>query len=309
VALAGRDAKHFHGLQQLKYDRCLHPSMDCEAKPIRAHSVQNRRVLDLIHTDGHVIMPRVKLSNDKPPMFEFSKIGRNDATTFTGLCGPHDAAMFKEIDTELLDVTNDKHLKQLAYRSVMKELHTRLEGSSRIHAVYEDLVKRGIIKPEDKSPALLATVAADEGSWRVYRYRAKYFDKETPLEHKIIELNDQPPVIAASAFFPVGRTTEGDFIGPTFNIAPLDEKKSTAVISYPKDQGDAVRDALKPVFEVSGGREKLELSKLIIQRLENFVLSPKWFDSWSEDKRKRIAAEIQHTDLRPLEDHPDLMLF
>jgi hypothetical protein len=38
-------------------------------------------VLDLIHNDGHVLMPRYKLVNGELTM-EFAKIGRNDASSF-----------------------------------------------------------------------------------------------------------------------------------------------------------------------------------------------------------------------------------
>jgi hypothetical protein len=72
----------------------LAPSMDCDEEPIRAHSIRNARVLDLVQTDGHVLMPRYRLVNGEPTM-ESAKVGRNDASAFTGLCLKHDAALFK----------------------------------------------------------------------------------------------------------------------------------------------------------------------------------------------------------------------
>jgi hypothetical protein len=54
-------------------------------------------MLDLIQTDGHVLMPRYRLVNGEPTE-EFAKVGRNDASTFTGLWLKHDAALFKAID-------------------------------------------------------------------------------------------------------------------------------------------------------------------------------------------------------------------
>jgi hypothetical protein len=81
MALPPEEAKNFFGLRKLKYERCLEPSMTCQEKPIRAHSIQNSRVLDLIQGKGHVIMPRVKLWRHKAPTVEFEKVGRNDAST------------------------------------------------------------------------------------------------------------------------------------------------------------------------------------------------------------------------------------
>jgi hypothetical protein len=58
-------------------------------------------------------------------------------------------------------------------------------------------------------------------------------------------------------------------------------------------------------------RLRYEISKLIIQRVENFVLSPKHYNSWSADKKKRILEEFERTMTNPdsIQDHEDLMLF
>jgi hypothetical protein len=57
-------------------------------------------------------------------------------------------------------------------------------------------------------------------------------------------------------------------------------------------------------------RLRYEISKLIIQRVENFVLSPKHYNSWSADKKKRILEEFERTmTTDAIQDHEDLMLF
>ena len=56
------------GLNQLfrsakwKFEKCLEPHMTCAKKPIRAHSIQNARVFDLLSHKNHVLMFRLKLS-------------------------------------------------------------------------------------------------------------------------------------------------------------------------------------------------------------------------------------------------------
>src|SRR4029077_17430376 len=97
--MAKEDIQLFVNAQKRGFDKCLPPSMDCEDEPIRAHSIQNARVLDLVQTDGHVLMPRYKLGRGELKL-EFAKVGRNDATTFTGLCAKHDSELFKEIDNK-----------------------------------------------------------------------------------------------------------------------------------------------------------------------------------------------------------------
>ena len=50
----------FFATQGTTFEKCLEPAMACKQKAIRAHSIQNAKVLDLIAVDGHVVMPQVK---------------------------------------------------------------------------------------------------------------------------------------------------------------------------------------------------------------------------------------------------------
>ena len=83
---------------------CMCPWEECERKAIRAHSVQNSRVLDQLQRNGHVVMPRLHTTFSTVPEFKFAEVGRNKATTFTGLCAAHDAKLFAPIETEPFDV-------------------------------------------------------------------------------------------------------------------------------------------------------------------------------------------------------------
>ena len=123
--------------------------LDCDKEPIRAHSIQNARVLDLItQTDGHVFMPRYRLVNGEPKM-EFAKVGRNEASTFPGLCSKHDTELFKAIDTEPLEVDNCEHRRQLAYRSVNREMHAELENCERAWVIHEEICKAQQADPNE----------------------------------------------------------------------------------------------------------------------------------------------------------------
>src|SRR5262245_39169092 len=131
--MANENIQTFVQAQRRTYDKCLHGDLKCDEKPIDAHSIQNAKVLDLIQTDGHVIIPEFRLANGEPKL-EFVKIGRNYASTFTGLCSKHDTELVKSIDTEPLDVDSCKYLQQLSYRSVMRELHTHRLNSEKTWA-------------------------------------------------------------------------------------------------------------------------------------------------------------------------------
>src|SRR5262249_51445088 len=42
------------------WGRCLSPTWNCERPPIKAHSIQNSRIIDRLAEDGHVSMIRIK---------------------------------------------------------------------------------------------------------------------------------------------------------------------------------------------------------------------------------------------------------
>src|SRR5882724_13217404 len=117
----------FFELNKQGYSRCLHYNMDCKKDAIRAHSIQNNKLLDLIQRDNHLIVPKNKITAGKATA-EFGPLGRNQASTFTGLCAEHDTELFKLADTLPLDTGNKEQLNQYAYRAGMREMHACVEA-------------------------------------------------------------------------------------------------------------------------------------------------------------------------------------
>lgn len=89
---------------------------------------------------------------DGKPTCTFEKVGRNNASTFTGLCGNHDADIFRPIDTKPLSVDDKEQLFLIAYRSVTRELHAVLEGAVRIQGAYQNRVSSGKISGTTMTP-------------------------------------------------------------------------------------------------------------------------------------------------------------
>jgi len=156
-----------------------------------------------------------------------------------------------------------------------------------------------------------------EKAWRVFRFLAQNFylpfagGNAPELAHEVILLTPQRPVLATSALFSVGFTHEGDIVGPTLNVAPIDENTTVAILSYAVDQQSTIRAALGTLLSSTGDVQKFELSKLILQRVENFALSPAVCKGWSDGKRRRILDAFKATlfEAVPFEEHADLMLF
>jgi hypothetical protein len=120
-----------------RWDLCLCPGDSCEEKAINAHSIQNRRTLDLLSVNGHIIMPKPKLTATALPTFIFKSLSQNKATSFTGLCKNHDTELFKPIDTNQLDINDPEHLFLVAYRSVLREAFVSMKSAIDTQLTYQ----------------------------------------------------------------------------------------------------------------------------------------------------------------------------
>jgi hypothetical protein len=234
----------------------------------------------------------------------------NTTSRITGLCAAHDQQLFRLIDTEPLDLRNARQLDQLAYRAVMRELHVCVEGAYRIDLLHQQHIREGLVDKDAPSPS---TIFWDKG-WRVIRYRGTHFDKpmaagkNPPLIHRVVELDGQKPTLAAAALFSVEIDRAGDIIGPTLTVLPVDATKTVAIASYPLKQKKTVEKHLSGLFAASEpAKKKSELSRVIIERVENFVLAPAFHDGLSDEKTKLILDAYEGT--AKLEDGTDFNLF
>jgi hypothetical protein len=92
---------------------------------------------------------------------------------------------------------------------------------------------------------------------------------------------------------------------------PLDATKTVAILSYPREQETAVNTSLAEVFDADEKTLKYELAKLLIQRVENYTLSPTHYQSWSADKQARVLREFEASlmEAKEIPDHADLNIF
>lgn len=81
-------------------------------------------------------MPRMQVSIDAPPSIRFQRVGRKDASTFTGLCGRHDQMLFGPVEKQQLRISDSQHAFLLAYRAVLKENHASLKAGIDVQSTY-----------------------------------------------------------------------------------------------------------------------------------------------------------------------------
>jgi len=318
MTISSEDLARFFKTHNSRFNKCLEPQMKCEQNAIRAHSIQNARVIDLIATKSHVIALAVKFS-DAGPQIEFESIRRNEVSTFTGLCNEHDTSLFKPLDTKPFDINDREQLFLLAYRSVTRELHVVMEGAAKIQSAYSSRVERGIDPADDMSPAGIVATEHLLIAFLTYQYRAEYYDRPLlaanydAIEHDVIVLDNQPPRIAVSSLFSLDEIhhADGEIVRVVLNVLPVDQSKTLAIFSYPKKDRQKAAPALDRVLSTQGQYQKYELSKLILERIENFLISPIHFESWGPTKTALIREMFVETALNrsSVKEHQDLMLF
>jgi hypothetical protein len=300
-----------------RFSKCLEPKMNCNQEPIRAHSIQNSGVIDLIALGGHVVAFRPSYSSEGLEV-EFKLVGRNHASTFTGLCNEHDTKLFLPLDTKPLDVTDREQLFLLAYRSVTRELHAVMEGAIKMQSGYLSRVERGIDPEDDFSPAGMRATQHLMNSYLTYEYRAVNYDKPLisgnfdAIEHDIVLLENQLPVIAVSSLFSLDHIeVDDDVARVVLNVVPMSSDRTLVVFSYTPADRRAAKPALDRVLMSQGAYQKYELSRLILSRVENVLLSPTHFNAWDQGKASRIKEAFAGTIMNQLEvpDDPAMMLF
>ena len=106
-------------IRNIHYKKCF--VSECTNDVIRAHSIQNSRILRPLSKNGLLIMPKPKNWNLADPITEW---GRNEATIFTGFCGKHDSELFKLIDENPFDESYQQ-IFLYTYRCLAYEYYTK----------------------------------------------------------------------------------------------------------------------------------------------------------------------------------------
>lgn len=227
----------FFSSLSVRINRCLAPSGTCANPAIRAHSVQNSSVMDLLHRNGHLKVASFQFKSDGPPAMVWRDAGRNLATTFEGFCSGHDSALFVPIDTKPFDATSHEQLFLYAYRAVARELHALMEAAVKTQSIYQRRIEAGI--DQGNQPELAGMVAIEHmmNAYFTYEYKTlldqalggKEFDI---LSHDIIRLTNQAPTIAASVFFDLDtRPNRKDPPRVALNIFPVSDEDTVALAS------------------------------------------------------------------------------
>ena len=276
-----------------RHELCLYPDVPaCTNKASAAHSIQNNgTLLELIYK-GHVYMIETRpMIGETPELPDFEKRGRNQATTFKGLCNPHDSDLFDPIDNNALDLDDPEHVFLLTYRSALKEAHASEHSRKVVALAYADLVRDGVLPPGSR---LDAAVAAKPGEDADALMKEKQKLDELYLagghgevSHEVVVLPGRSPSLAVSGFFSAD-STNGRERCCALNVFPWNGEH-LMVFSYRSFNELAVRTAfLNDLGSVKGQHRERLASRLILEHSSNFVVRPSLVEAYTPAQRNAI---------------------
>ena len=261
-------------------------------------------------------MPRLKAHGTGRPDVVFESVGRNRATTFTGLCSKHDQAIFDPIDNSPIDPRSEQHLFLLAYRSVLREIHAALTGAVKIQLAFQQKVDLGLVNGDVPTPDGMLAIEHIARAFDSYEYKREYDAAYSAKEYGAVEHfhffeHGWLPTLAVSSLFSLDGLIVGDDVARlVLNVYPW-ENGVAGVFSYLKDDAQYIRPVVAPFRTLSGAQRLRALSARILNSCENFVMAPGFWNGLDVSSKKAIRDFYVSSLLVDAEDcgRENLMLF
>ncbi len=300
---AKAEKKFFAFLNRMGNSRsgpCLYPvDPRCLERSCKAHSIQNRSVLDSLAEAGHVIAVNLHPAQGIGPDVEFRRVGRRSATTFVGLCARHDTVLFAPIDRRPLDFGDREQMFLLGYRSLLREAH----ASARVAREIERIVRK---QRELGVPAIDPSIVAHlkgNASWIAEEkslFDEAYLSGEYgAVEHEVAWTPSSSSSLAVSSFFSIGRNPyNGEELTLSLNVFPHDGRHAI-VLSFRRPARQAAQDLLWGLKTTIGDERFRAVSRLVLKNSENFVIRPNLYDSFGKGQKRVIGDYFRDTLLVP----------
>lgn len=281
-------------LNQGKIKQCIHPDKErCKGKIVKAHSIQNNKILNKIAKNGEVYMVKSVVDSGINLKLKFKLIGRSVATTFTGFCGFHDKTIFEPIEDQ--DYIGTKQQNFLfAYRVFSFEYHKKMEA----YEVHKNSANKKPSLLEDKK--YLSQLEGYELSLRDNKRHKDIFDQALfNNDYSIVEtvsfrIPSKSEIAVCSGFF-----LEYDIKGKSINRidSKQDDMSLLMLTVFPQDNETVVlfswlnadaelySEFKEQILGLTPAELVQLLNNLIPSYCENVVYNPDFIKSLSDENR------------------------
>ncbi|WP_425803415.1 SEC-C domain-containing protein [Desulfitobacterium sp. Sab5] len=294
-----------HSGKMMKKSRikiCLHDGCKAKLKDIiRAHALQENRILNKIAVDKNVIMqnfskaPTIcEIEPGKPEPFYFlTEVPITDATVATCFCKTHDDALFAKIEKSQYDLEtlDSEQLFLFAYKTFAFELYTEIVAKKFQASMFSTVPQL------TKEPLSVHQYRNKELKLNDLQYYKQFFDKAireknySGLETIILEIPFRiqfANYMAVSPPFDIRgkkikaldkKTRRLKFV--FFTSFPV-ERKSFILISVLKEDLDVYQDYFEQIRNSPLELMEYYINVFIPLYSQNLIISPSLWEGWSE---------------------------
>lgn len=312
-----------HLLGQLRREArtksCFAADMNCSGNIVKAHSIQNNRILTRIADNGEVIQLKDDISEEgfgiAPRL-----VGRRVASVATNFCGMHDTDIFLPIEHRDFTPGNLEQEFLFAYRAFAREYHAKLEQTLMFKAALKkfdapetkDMFNKALISSEatrremEANRIMLNQARLSSDFKHIHTYRAEF---------------RLPCPIAVSSCFALEHDLNGNVVNClgdlktplrylTLTIFPQ-ESKTHVLMSCLRRDRKQYTFIPKQILSRTKAHQKVIISNMVLAYVENLFISPVWWGGKpkaTQEAISRIFFETIASDKKIFENISDLNL-
>jgi hypothetical protein len=244
---------------------CFAADSNCSNTIVKAHSVQNNRILTRLADNGEVIQLKHDIREED---FKIAPkpVGRRVASVATNFCGMHDTNIFLPIEQRNYTPGDFQQEFLFAYRAYAREYHAKLEQTIMFKSAMEKLDT-----PSQKE------IIADglQGSEKTL--------KEMELYRSVLNQARQSSDFTQIHTYPLMLT-----------VFPQGLKTHVLLSCFRKDK-KSYACIPKQILSRTKAEQKIIISNIILAHIENLFISPSWWESRSKETQVSIANRFSET--------------
>lgn len=278
--------------------QCLHPDKStCSEKIIKAHSIQNNKILKAVSSNGLVYMPRPKGDN---PFAVITPYGRKEATVFTGFCGHHDKIVFQPIEDNLFNKSIE-HVFLYTYRCFAVEYHKKQEVSKMGQNLFAKKPSLLYMQKEE-NPFGGINMAINDLDPVKEQFDEALKNKKYDILSSIVWEFDQSVKFAGTGFEVLAKDLKGNNLQDLFNMDILakhvfvmvfpEENKTYCIISWLKENDQLFSGYYEQLNQLNMQERKNYINNLLPMISENIVINPEAWEKWEDYKKQEFGSLI-----------------
>ncbi|KAA0766419.1 hypothetical protein [Bacillus sp. SH5-2] len=301
------------------YKECFHKDKDCSKRIIRAHSIQDNKILVEIAENGLVLMFSEDINESSKLDYKMEHIGRRVATTFRGFCNTHDTEIFSPIENKNYCNRNRQQEFIFAYRVFAKEYHTQKTVVSAMEKL-ADYIYKGEFEKISKKYSERPPLTDKERIIKWFNVKRQLFGPVETLKRMefykekmnryldtsdfekvisdVIEFDEDYHIAVSAMTFielDLHKNVINDLTDFSTELAPLfvtvfpQNGKTYVLMSYLKEHQEKYEFIKKQILNQDIEEQKVIISNLIVFHFENFALSPKLWNKIPGGMQQKIC--------------------